>query len=787
MTSLDRKLVRDLWHIRGQALAIALMMAAGVAMSVMSLGMLRSLEETLGAYYERYRFADVFAQVKRAPDWLATRVAAIPGVGVVETRIVADVTLNVPGLLEPATGRLISLPERGAPHIDDIAIRQGRRLAPGRASEVVASEAFAEANRLVPGDTFSAVINGVERRLTIVGIALSPEYVYSIGPGALVPDDRRFGVLWMGSRTLAAAFDMDGAFNDLALALLPGASQDEVVARLDQLLDPYGGTGAYAREHQQSNWFLSNELKELTTLATIAPPIFLGVAAFLLNVVASRLVETQREQVGLLKAFGYGNLAVAWHYAKLVGVIVIVGAALGVGAGIWLGRGLAELYTQFFRFPFLHYQLGGQALAVPVLASIAAAALGAFAALRRVFRLAPAVAMQPPAPMRYGRTGAFGLRLVNALSPPSRMIARHIVRRPLRSALTVVSLSSAVAVLIAAMFMLDAIDYMLEVHFHQSQRQDLTVSFTEPEPGRVVHDAARLPGVLRAEPFRAVPVRLRFGHLSERTSIQGVDPAATLGRQLDHALAPLSAPPAGLMLSSWLAGELGVGLGDRITVEVMEGRRPVRALPVTALVEELIGARAYMRMDALNRLMGEGPSVSSVNLQIDPERSADLYRRLKETPAVADTVILTAALQSVRDTLGETLLKMTSFQIAFAAIIAFGVVYNSARISLSERGRELASLRVIGFRHGEVSFILLGELAVLTLLALPLGCVIGRGLAWALAVGLQSDLYRVPLVVERSTYGLSVALVVAAWVACALVVALRVRRLDLIAVLKTRE
>lgn len=787
MGALNRKLLRDLWHIKGQALAIALVIGCGVAVSVMALGMLRSLEETRTAYYERYRFADVFAHLKRAPEWQARKVADIPGVAMAEPRIVGAATLDMPGVIEPVSARLISIPERRAARLNDLVIRVGRRVAPDRPDEVVASEPFAIAHGLTPGDEVQAVIHGIQRSLKVVGVALSPEYVYSIGAGSLVPDDKRFGILWMGHDAIASAYDMTGAFNDISLSLLPGASEPEVIAQLDKLLEPYGGTGAYGRDEQISHWFLSGEMQELAAIARIVPPIFLGIAAFLLNIVVSRLVQTEREQIGLLKAFGYSHWAVAWHYAKFVALMVLVGAVMGVAAGAWLGLQLAGLYTRFFHFPFLDYHLSPAVIAATVLISLAAAGLGTANALVRVVRLAPAVAMQPPAPPRYGRAGGLGSAIIRRLAQPTRMIIRHITRWPFRAGLTTLSLSLAVAILVGTSFMPDAVNRMLEIQFHFSQRQDVSLSFSEPVSQEVVHAIERLPGVQRTELFRSVPVRLRFGHRSELTSISGTSPDADLSRPIDRDLRPIVAPTDGIMLSRWIAGQLGVGIGDRLIVEAMEGRRPVASIPITALVEEVIGAQAYMDIGALGQFMGEGPTASGAHLRVDPTLIDGLYRAVKSIPVVADIVIMTAALENVRKTLAENLLIMNAFNIGFAALIAFGVVYNSARIALSERGRELASLRVLGFRRSEVAYILLGELAVLTLLALPLGCAIGYGLAWAMSLGLQSDLYRVPLVVERDTYGLAILVVVASAAICGAIVARRVAQLDLVAVLKTRE
>ena len=787
MRVLDRKLLRDLWRIRGQAVAIGLVMGAGVAMFVMSVGTMRSLEATQGAYYERYRFADVFAQVKRAPEVLASRIAEIPGVKWAETRSVADVTIDVAGMDEPAVGRMVSLPTNRDPLLNAVALREGRRPVRGRPDEALASEAFAEAHGLGAGDHLYAIINGNRRRIEIVGIALSPEYVYSIAPAGLMPDDSRFGVLWMGREALAAAFDLNGAFNNVSLALLRSASTADVIDRLDAILEPYGAIGAYARDEQLSHRYLDNEMVQLRTVGLFTPVIFLAVAAFLLNIVISRLIATEREQIGVLKAFGYSDFVIGWHYLKLVLIVAAVGIALGFGAGTWLGRSLTELYTQFFRFPFLYYRAAPDIYALSGLVSLAAAAAGALGAVRQAVRLPPAVAMQPAAPPNYRKSAFEFLGLSRLMGQPTRMIVRHIARWPVRSALTVVGISLSAAIMIAALFSADAFDRMIDVTFSQSQRQDVTVAFVEPTPESVIAEIARLPGVLTAEPFRGVPVRLRLGHRERRLGLIGINPDADLSRLLDTDLEPLELPDTGIVLSTKLAELLGARRGDILTAEIREGRRPVRAIPVSAIAEGYIGVEAYMDLGALNRLMGEQPMVSGAHLLVDQAHAAELYRDLKASPAVAGITVQTAVLQTFRDTMQETLTIMTFFLSIFAGLIAFGVVYNSARIALSERGRELASLRVLGFTRGEVSYILLGEFGILTLVALPLGCGIGYGLAWLLARSLDTELFRIPLVVDRPTYGLAIVVVLISAALSALMARRRIDRLDLVAVLKTRE
>jgi putative ABC transport system permease protein len=787
MRPLDRKLLRDLRHIWMQAIAIALVIGSGVAMYVMSLGTLQSLDETRATYYERYRFADVFASVKRAPIQLAKRIAEIPGVAQVQTRIVANVTLDVPDMTEPATGLLISIPERHPPILNLLHIRIGRSVHPGDVDEVVLSDAFAEAHRLQPGDHISAVINGRKRRLVVVGVALSPEYIYSLGPGTIMPDNRHFGVMWVGRDMLAAAYDLKDSFNSVTLTMMHGASEPAILDALDRILAPYGGVGAYGRKDQVSNWYISNELAGLDRMGRVAPAIFFGVAAFLLNIVVSRLVATEREQIGLLKAFGYSGLAVGWHYAKFVLAITAIGTLAGVAGGAWLGRGLTRLYTDFFQFPFLYYRLDLGTFVTAALISVAVGLFGAINAVRGAAYLPPAVAMRPAPPPVYRRTLLERMGLTLRLGQATRMIIRSLMRRPARSGLTVLGIAMSAAILISSMFMLDSIELIIDVQFNRMNRQDLTVSLNEAKPESILWELERMPGVLRVEAARSVSVRIRNRNISRRTAIIGRAPHGDLSRLLDVHMKPVSMPPQGIVLSSKLAEVLGVGRGDRVIVEAMEGRRPVASIPVTAVVEDFIGTSAYMDISALNRFMDDPPMISMAYLQTDSLYQEVLYRKLKNAPAVAGVTIEKAAVQSFRDTLAESMLMMTTFNIMFAGIIAFGVVYNSARISLSERGRELASLRVLGFTRAEVSGILLGEFVLLTVVALAPGFLIGYGLSWWMAKTFSTELFTIPLAVTRSTYGFSAIIVLTAAALTGLAVRRRIDSLDLVAVLKTRE
>ncbi|MDH3659927.1 MAG: ABC transporter permease [Alphaproteobacteria bacterium] len=787
MGPLNRKLLRDLWRLRGQVLAIALVVASGVAVLVMSLTALEALSATASAYYDRFRFADVFAGVKRAPERLARKIAAVDGVQTVETRIVQFALLDIDGFEEPVVGQLVSIPEGRQPHLNRLALRSGRLVEPGRPDEIVLSEPFADAHGFKVGDRVEALINAAKRPLEIVGTALSPEFAYSIGPGALIPDDQRFGIIWIGREALAAAYDLDGAFNDVTLSLLAHASPEAVIDSLDPLLERYGGTGAIARKDQISNWFVNNELDQLRTMATILPTIFIAVAAFLTNMVLGRLIATERAEIGLFKAFGYSNLEVGWLYVKMVLAMTMVGIAIGWIAGAWLGRFNTQLYATLYHFPFLLYRPSPFAFVIAALVSLAAALFGALGAVRGAVRLPPAEAMRPPAPPVYHRTRLSEGRLAHWLDQPTRIVLRQIIRWPIRSALTVVGIAMSVAVLIMANQWLDSIDHMIRVYYEEAQHQNVTVGLVESESERVLRDFEHLPGAFVAEPMRTVGARFRSGMEVHLGALHGAPREATLAPVYDVKGEVVDLPQNGMAMSTKLAEKLGVGLGDSVRVEILEGRRLHLDIMVARLFETYIGMPAYMDLDAFNRLLREPFAVDYVHVLADERAMPAFFAELKELPGVASIVVRRAAIDLMHKTVGENMTIFISFFSVFAALLAFGVVYSSARIGLSESGRELATLRVLGFSRWEISYVLLGQLGFLLALALPLGCLIGWGLVWLVISAFETELYRIPLVIERSTFGMAVLIVLISALVSAALIRRRLDRLDLIAVLKTRE
>jgi len=786
MRALDRKLIRDLARMKTQAVAIALVVASGVAIFVATVTAYRALVLSEARYYEQNRFAHVWVRVARAPDTVLRDVAALPGVAAVEGRLVVDAILDLPGVEQPATGLLISIPADAGHALNDLHIRQGRHVQRGRPGEVLVNEPFAEKNGLRPGDALHALVAGTRIELRIAGIALSPEYVMQIPPGGIAPDDRRFGVFWMERDQLAALLDLRGALNDVAVRLGPGASEARIIAGLDRLLEPYGARGAFARTSQMSHVELENHIDQLRGLSLIVPAIFLVVAAFLVNVVLGRLVGAQRAQIGVLKAFGYSNTRLASHYLELALAIVAAGIVLGLPVGVWLGRVIADFYATFFRFPVLVFRVEPAVVAIAAVVTTAASLAGTWGTLFAVAAVPPIVAMSSPA-QAYRPTLLDRSRFLALIAPAIRMIVRNVTRRPLRAVLTTGGMALAVAILVLGGSSGDSLTRMIDVRFQSAQREDVSVVLAHPRSLEASRDFLALPGVRVAEPYRAVPARVRAGGRVQDVTLLGVAQESVLRRIVDASFQTTPPPPEGVFISVWLARQFGIDRGEPVAIEIQEDRRRVVFPRVVGFVDEPIGSFVYMELRALGRLLEQPETFSAVDLLVDPARRGELYAVLKRAPQALGVQTRRDALTNFRAMVDTSLAFVRQIEVLFSVIIAFGVVYNAARIALAERGHELATLRVLGFTRREISSVLLGEIGLLALLAIPIGFAVGYGLSAWVSAEMSNQRFRMPVVVEPGTYAFALVVFAAATIGSALVVRRRLDHLDLVGVLKARQ
>jgi putative ABC transport system permease protein len=784
---LDRKLLRDLWSMRAQVLAIMLLVGSGVAVFEMSMSNYLTLRDMQSRHYHRERFGDLFVSVKRAPLEAAANLSLIDGIAVVEPRIVQAVRALREDDPMSVAGTIVSLPKDGQPRLNRLRLVKGRWIDPAKPDEIIINEAYADARKVLPGDRLRVILNGRIHTFTVAGIALSPEYIFSSRSGLPLPDDRVFVAIWVARSAIASALDMASAFNDAVVRLAPGAHSDKIIAEINTRMARYGGAGAFERRDHPSHRFVEDELAEQQTSSIVLPLIFLGIASFLLNIVVGRLLSAQREQIASLKALGYPNAPILFHYLKLVSVMTLGGVLLGAVAGFWLANQMIELYRPFFRFP--DWQLEFRFWLPLAAGSIAllAALGGAFNAVRRVVMLPAAVAMRPAMPGINRSTALLWIEKLRLAGPRTLMTLRAVTGHPLRAAFTVLGLALAVPLVTMGLFWWDALSYMIEFNFQRVERSDAVATLTQPVSSRAVREIARLPGVRMAEGQRIVPARIRIENRSYRTAIQGLPAQGLLKVPRAANLQAIDIPAGGIVLSRRLAEFLKAGIGQSVQVEVLEQARPVYRATIVGLADDILGYNVYMQRSALNRLMRESDVVNSIAMAVDPTQAQRVWQTLKRYPKIEAVSARASLLRVFDEKISGLIVVSAVFLTGFGLLIAIGIVYNAARVAFHERAWELASLRILGFSKGEVARVLFAELAILVAVSIPLGLLLAKWLIELVLHLRQNESFQLPAVISPATYGISALVVIMAAIASAANVRLLVNRLDLVSVLKTRD
>lgn len=786
-STLDRKLFRDLNRMKLQAMAIAVVMALGVMILVMMGGLVISLEQTRDTYYERYRLAHVFGPVARAPRHVIARLAAIDGVNAAIGRINGSALINMPSSEIPIQAQIVSLPNFEKPKINDVYLVDGRAINSAQEDEILIIESFAKAHNLSPGDTISATINGAKRNLRIAGLAQSPEFLYTAVPGELAPDDKRFAIIWMKQKSLEAAFDLKGAFNEALLLISREANLTDILAKTDRILDSFGGFGAYGIVDHSSNRFIAEEIKGVKASGKAMPPIFLGIAAFLLYIVIARIIQSERQQIGLLKAFGYTSFEIGLHYMKFIMVIAVGGAILGSIWGIMAGRSFASIYQIYYKFPFLVFQIDPATIIVGLIISVITATLGGVFVLRGIFKLSPAVAMRAATPPDFNRSKKFGIFLKKLLDQPTRMIIRTLMRQPGRAAGAVIAIAAGMSLTVAMIGIMASFDDTIEISFGVIDRSDVTVSFVAPLSSKTIFELQSIDGVQIVEPIRNVPVILQNGLYTHKGAVSGLLTNPELNRAVDHDYKPMSIRDDGIIIASAIAKKLHIKAGDFLTVNVREGIKPVLHIPVVGITETLIGSPIYMQLDKLNTALKQPNRVSGAFLKIDSAKQAAIYKTLKNMSQVAGVSLASEAKQAFQTIMDSGAGAMRFVMAAVAFVITFGIVFNSAKIAFAERERDLACIRTIGFSKGETAYVLLGELGLITLIALPIGSVLGYYLSFAAAQAFSTDLYKIPTNIVPEAFGTAALAVIVAAIFSGWLVKRNIDNIDLVAALKTQD
>ena len=800
MRVLDRKLARELWSNKWLLSAIISIVVVGVTCLVSMGTAYSNLTEAKRRYYRQCRMADFSIDLKKVPLADLEPVGRLPGVATIRPRIQFFATVDIEAAagaadassLEPLNGLVLSLPDRREPILNDVVLKRGSYFTDRRANEVIVNEAFALAHGLAPGDWIRLVLNNRRQELFIVGTAISSEFVYLLGPGTIVPDPEHFSVFYLKTSYAEDVFDFDGAANQLLGQLSPGKkdSAEEVLARTEQMLSSYGVFNTTPLADQASNKYLSQEIEGLRIFAFFMPCIFLTVAAMVLNVLLTRLAEQQRTVVGTLKALGYSDGQVFAHFLKFGLSVGLTGALLGCGIGYVLAELLTWVYTYLFEFPDLRNRFNPNLHATALLISLACAVLGSLRGTRAVLRLQPAEAMRPKPP-RQGK--AIFLERFSALwrrlSSGWRMVFRGVVRNRMRSAAGIFAAAMGASVLVTGFMMVDATTFLVDFQFKWVMKSDMEVTFKDEKCEDVLAEARRLPGVDRAEPILNLACTFTNGQFRHKGGITGLAPGATLTVPHDRAARPIRIPSAGLAMSRKLAEILHLERGDTVTIRPIKGLRQEHSVLVAEIADSYMGTAVYADIHYLSRLVSEELAISGLQLATshDQKQVRELYRELKEMPSLQGVMNRADMVESLEKTMILNMLVFIGCLVLFAGIVLFGSILNASLVSLAERQREVATLRVLGYGPWQIGSLLFRESMIVTLLGTILGMPIGYLLSVGMAMAYDSELFRFPVILSPGTLVLTLAMAVLFGTLAHLFVQRSIHRMDWLEALQAKE
>jgi len=789
---LDRKLRRELWAKLWLLLAIISIMVVGVACFVSMGSTYYNLTEAKRRYHRQCRMADFFIEVKKVPVADVRPIAELPGVAGVRARIQFLATVDLEGVREPLNGLVLSLPDRRRQVINDVVLRRGTYFTDRRQNEVIVDQSFAEKHGLGPGDWIRLVLNNRRQELFVVGTAISSEFIYMLGPGAIVPDSEHFGVFYLKHSYAEDVFDFSGAANQVLGRLAPGRKDgpEGVLAEAERLLAPYGVFSTIALKDQPSNKYVSEEIGGLKTFAVAMPCIFLAVAALVLNVLLTRLAQQQRTVMGTLKALGYSNGQISLHFLKFALCVGLAGGLLGCLLGFVLAHFQTLAYRLIFKFPQLDTRFYPGLMATAMGISLGCAVVGSLRGTRAVLRLKPAEAMRPKAPRRGGKILLERIGFLwNRLSAGWRMVLRGVVRSRVRSAAGVFAAAMGSCVLTSGFMMAYATGYLVDFQFKWIQRSDLDLTFKDEHDYAALLEASRLPGVDRAEPTLYVPCTFRHGPYHHKGGVTGLAAHARLTVPRDRRGRPIRIPASGLAMSRTLAELLHLGPGDPVTVEPTKGLRQVKQVQVMEISDSYVGTLVYAEIGYLSRLVGEEYALSGVQLALDhqPRHRAELYRRLKRMPALQGVIAREDMVQSIERTLILTMIVFIGLLVLFAGVVFFSSILNASLVSLAERQREVATLRTLGYGPWQIGSLLLRESLIVTAVGTVLGMPLGYLLTVGVAACYKSEMFRFPVVSGPSTWMLTVVLALVFTLLAYLFVQRAVHRMNWLEALQAKE
>ncbi len=795
-----RKTGRDMLSNAGSYLACLTLVVIGM-LAFLAFAIARdNLVSAQEKLYREQNFADGFIELVAMPEHRLATLSRLEGIDEITGRLVRDVRVHKPGEDRRTETylRLVSLDLREESRLNDVRLDHGRPLRRGLLEAWLDSQFF-EANSLEISDSLQVIAGGRAWEFNIAGAGISPEFVYPLRTQhEIYNDPELFGIAFVSQEIIWQLFpDQDNSVNSIVFTLSPGSDFDGVKERLESRLEQYGVLEIYPRADQRSHFILQEEIEIINNFATFFPVLILLVAAFIIYIVLKRLVEQQRGQIGILKAFGYRRREILFHYFSYPLILAVAGGVIGSLCGMWLANPLTELLYQFFYLPEVYLGFSWHYLVSSLLICVSVLGFAGYQGCKTVLRLSPAEAMQPAAPVKVRRNLLESFRLFTAmLTVQGKMAVRNLNRSRSRTAFVFFSLtvSCAIVAFTWGLWSETMPDFMF-YQYENLRTYDARVNLETPLPRKsVMREAERLAEVVRSEPLAEVPATLSHKYHREDVGIMGVAKDARLYNILDQNGARISPSPAGLILSRRLADNLGASVGSTLELEsvYLRDKDASVSVPVTAIIPQYIGMNAYMTIEGLEKLLDQGNFVTSVLLEFNQEEAnlQDRINRLRDDYGESDYITGIDSRQELIKTMMEYW-EMAGWMVFLYVMIgvafSFSIIYISSLVILSERQRELASMRVLGMSRNEVFSVISFEQWFIAFFAILTGLPLGRAIMAGFAREWSTDMYTMPAEISASSLAAgAIITVISIWAAQRFSIR-KIKKLDLVEALKTRE
>ncbi len=792
MGILSKKIWRYIVRNMGQFLAAAAVVMGGIIVYVSMSSAYFNLGQARVDFYRENRFADYYFHLVKAPEGVIKQIAMLDGVKSANGRIQRDLPV-IKENNERATARVVSYNLPMEEGLNQLTVVQGRSFEEKMGSgptEVVLDPKYLKANNLDWGDEITVIVEGKETFLTVVGAAISPEFIYAMKDNAdILPDPLKFGIFMVENHQAQQILNMSGQINQVIIELDLGADQDAVISAIKDVLRPYGLLASYPRSDQLSDAMLEAELDQLRGVTTVLPVIFLAIAAAIQFVILRRMIKSQRAQIGLMKGTGYHNFQIILHYTFYALAVSMTGAIVGILLGIRFSFYFTDLYATYFNLPVNFATLNLQAIVTGILMCLLIGCIAGLTAARGVVRIQPAESMRPEPPAIGGKSLLeYWPWLWRRLSAGWKMTMRNINRNRGRFAVTLMGVVFSVALLVISFFVYDAVDYMMQKFFYQGQTYDLSIRFDSLMAETEMLNISHIEGVQKVEPFLELPVRIHFGNGSEDEVLLAYGPDLTMKELEDDDGKPIIIPEDGILLNERTARKLNVGRGDEVEVETLLPTGPVHweKAVIVGQVRQMVGSGSYIDLQQANRLLQERNLVSAAMIKVEPGMVSQVEAEINKMLGGASVLSHQKEIANFENYLA-TMDVSIAIMVLFAAILGFAIVYNASVMNLAERNREIGCMRVIGFSVREVSGMLFKENMVHSVLGVILGLPFGRWIASAYINSITTDLYTLPVIIYPRTYLLA-AVGTIIFIYLAHKVSVRgIKRLDLAEALKSPE